>query len=171
MSTEDDDQLMCSRCSNRAKAEDDFCPHCGELFTDGIRCSQHPQLPASGVCIICALPFCDECGGAVVGHFLCAHHDSYEIYEGMVRVYGGLDDVAAQYAQSCLEQSGLHPVLYCRRQPKGGARFVSALYAAAGDYDGHIVNEIKVMVPCSEVEEAERVLVSLNIKQLPSATA
>ena len=89
----------------------------------------------------------------------------------MVRIYGVLDDVAAQYAKSCLEQSGLHPILYCRRQPKGGARFVSALYAAAGDYDGHIVNEIKVMVPCSEVEEAERVLISLNIKRLPSATA
>jgi hypothetical protein len=62
-------------------------------------------------------------------------------------------------------------MLYCRRQPQGGARIVTALFAAGGDYDGHAVNEIKVMVPCSEVEEAERVLVSLDIKQMPSATA
>ena len=89
----------------------------------------------------------------------------------MVRIYGVLDDVAAQYAKTCLEQAGLHPILYCRRQPKGGARYVPTLYAAAGDYDGHIVNEIKVMVPCAEVEEAERVLTSLDIQQSPTATA
>ena len=83
----------------------------------------------------------------VATRFLCNNHSSYEIYEGMVRVYGVLDDLAGQYAKSCLEQAGLHPLLYCRRQPRGGPRFVYTLYAAGGDYDGHIVNEIKVMVP------------------------
>jgi hypothetical protein len=46
---------------------------------------------------------------------------------------------------------------------------VYTLYEAAGDYDGHIINEIKVMVPCQEVEEAEKVLISLNLKQSPKA--
>lgn len=89
----------------------------------------------------------------------------------MVRVYGVLDDVAAQYAKTCLEQSDLHPFLFCRSQPKGGPRFVYALYRAAGDYDGHIVNEIKVMVPTYEVIDAEKVLANLDIKQSPEATA
>jgi hypothetical protein len=80
MPGEDNDQLTCSRCSNEAKAEDDFCPHCGELFADGIQCSQHPHLPGVGVCIICALAFCDDCGGMILGHFLCKRHESYEIY-------------------------------------------------------------------------------------------
>jgi hypothetical protein len=89
----------------------------------------------------------------------------------MVRVYGVLDDVAAQYAKTCLEQAALHPILFCRGQPKGGPRFVYTLYEAAGDYDGHIVNEIKVMVPTYEVAEAEKVLASLDIKPVPGATA
>jgi hypothetical protein len=106
-----------------------------------------------------------------MGRFLCNHHSSYEIYEGMVRIHGVLDDVAAQYAKARLEQAGLHPLLYCRPQPKGGPRFVYTLYEAAGDYDGHIVNEIKVMVPTYEVAEAETVLVSLDLRQPPGATA
>jgi hypothetical protein len=88
----------------------------------------------------------------------------------MARVYGGLDDLAAQQAKSVLEQAGMHPVLFCRVQPKGGARFVTMLYRAAGDYDGHIVNEIKVLVPCQEVREAEKVLSSLDIRSHPKAT-
>lgn len=154
MSHPDDDPFVCPRCSNEVEKEDDFCPHCGELFADAIACNEHPQVPAAGACIICAMPLCGKCGGLVANHFLCGHHITYEIYEGMVRIYGVLDDLAAQYAKTCLEQAGLHPLVFCRRQPKGGPRFVYTLYAAAGDYDGHIINEIKVMVPCQEVEEA-----------------
>jgi hypothetical protein len=171
MPDSENDQLICPRCSHEVVDEDDFCPQCGELFADEVRCSHHPKEEAAGVCIICALPFCDDCGGLVAGHFLCEHHETYEIYEGMVRVYGVLDDVTAQFARSCLEQSGLHPMLFCRRQPKGGARIVTTLFSSGGDYDGHAVNEIKVMVPCSEVEEAERLLTSLNLRHIPSATA
>ena len=163
MSGSDDDYLLCPRCRNDVKAQDDFCTHCGVLFQEGVACRHHPGTQAAGACIICALALCAECGGLVAGRFLCNHHSDYEIYEGMVRIYGVLDDLAAQYAKSCLAQAGLHPVLFCRRQPKGGARFVYSLYAAGGDYDGHIVNEIKVMVPCQEVEKAENVLISLNI--------
>ena len=169
MSSSGEDALVCARCNNEVKAEDDFCPHCGELFADRVFCSQHPQIEATGVCIICSLPCCSDCGGLVFNRFLCDHHSKYEIYEGTVRVYGVLDDLAAQYAKSCLEQAGLHPILYSRTQPKGGPRFVYTLYEAAGDYDGHIINEIKVMVPCQEVEEAEKVLISLNLKQSPKA--
>ena len=171
MSESEDDLLICPRCSSEVKMEDEFCSHCGELFADGTFCSRHLQEQATGVCIICALPYCGDCGGIVGNGFLCDRHSMHEIYEGMVRIYGVLDDLAAQYAKSCLEQAGLHPVLFCRTQPKGGPRFAYTLNAAAGDYDGHIVNEIKVMVPSQEVEEAERVLISLDIKRSPKPSA
>lgn len=170
MSSLEHDTYECGKCGNAVKSDDDFCPHCGEIFSESFQCVTHQDRSADGACIICALPFCAECGGMVMGRFLCSHHSSYEIYEGMVRIYGVLDDVAAQYAQTCLEQAGLHPLLYCRRQPKGGPRFVYTLYSAAGDYDGHVVNEIKVMVPTYEVAEAEKVLSSLNLTQTSGAT-
>jgi hypothetical protein len=163
MSNADQDTYACDQCGNAVQPDDDFCPHCGALFSQAFKCTNHQDRDADGACIICALPLCTECGGKVMGKFLCNHHSSYEIYEGMVRVYGGLDDVAAQYAKSCLEQADLHPVLFCRIQPKGGPRFVYTLYASAGDYDGHVVNEIKVMVPTYEVPSAEKVLASLDL--------
>jgi zinc-ribbon domain len=160
-----DDELTCPRCRNEVKDSDEFCPHCGELFADGVMCENHHERAADGVCIVCALPLCRTCGGSVSGRFLCNRHSTYEIYEGMVRVYGVLDDLAAQYAKTCLEQAGFHPMIYCRSQPKGGPRFVYTLYRAAGDYDGHVINEIKVMVPCAEVVEAEKILAGLTIAQ------
>ena len=94
-------------------------------------------------------------------HFLCNIHNSYEIYEGMARIYGTLNDVSAQYAKSCLEQEGFHPVIFCRDQPMGGPRFVNSLFSPKGDYMGNIVNEIKVMVPYQEVLDAEKVLAKI----------
>jgi hypothetical protein len=159
----EDGDFVCSECNNDIRADDDFCPHCGAMLIDGVMCDLHRSAPAAGVCIICALPFCHECGLTVFGRFLCNRHRGEEIYEGMVRVYGVLDDVAAQYVKACLEQAGLHPLLYCRGQPRGGPRFVYTLYASAGDYDGHVVNEIKVMVPCQEATAAAGILADLKI--------
>jgi hypothetical protein len=84
----------------------------------------------------------------------------------MARVYGAPDDLSAQYAKTCLEQSGLHPVLFYRAHPYGGLNVVSATHVSAGDHDGHIINEIKLMVPCQDVPEAEHILKSLDV--LPS---
>jgi len=83
----------------------------------------------------------------------------------MARVLGLSDVVTAQYASKCLEQEGLHPILYSRKASPlslGGADYT--LFNAAGEYDGHIINEIKVMVPCQEVVEAERMLKRLDLK-------
>jgi hypothetical protein len=37
-----------------------------------------------------------------------------------------------------------------------------SLFRASGEYDGHIINEFKLMVPCQEVEEAEAMLKELE---------
>ena len=158
MSGDNSIPLDCPRCGEEVRQDNDFCPNCGDIFLQNESCSNHPGSIAAGVCVICSRAFCSKCGGLVGQQFLCDNHSMCEIYEGMVRVYGVLDDLAAQYAKSCLQQAGLHPLLYSRTQPKGGPRFVYTLFEAAGEYDGHIVNEIKVMVPCQEFGEAEEVL-------------
>ena len=158
-----DSDITCENCGHSVSADDDFCPECGSLFVDGIFCSNHYNVLAEGVCIICAKPYCSKCGYKTNGHFLCNHHSTFEIYEGMVRIYGVLDDLAAQHAKTCLEQAGFHLVIFCRDQPKGGPRFVNTLYGSAGDFNGHVINEIKIMVPCQEVIEAEEILRSFKI--------
>jgi hypothetical protein len=160
---EEQEIFECKTCFNQVKEQDEFCPECGTLFEDAVKCSVHPDIEAEGVCIICCFPFCSQCGAPNNKHFLCHAHYDYEIYPGMARVYGGLDDTNVQYIKACLEQSDIHPFIFCRVQPKGGSRLVYTLFEANGDTGGHIVNEIKVMVPCQEVVVAEDILKELKV--------
>lgn len=162
---EDQEVFECSGCNSTVKQDDEFCPECGALFNEGIKCSSnaHSKFNAEGVCVICCFPFCERCGENVNGRFLCHAHSGYEIYQGMARVFGDLDDTNAQYVRSCLEQAGLHPIIFSKIQPKGGSRLVSTLFEAHGDPYGNIVNEVKVMVSCQEVVSAEQILRELKI--------
>jgi RNA polymerase subunit RPABC4/transcription elongation factor Spt4 len=157
------EELECSKCKSHVNGDDEFCPECGTIFEDEIMCSIHTDKEASGVCTICCLSFCEECGAETNKRFLCNSHSGYEIYQGMARVFGDLDDTKAQYVKTCLEQAGLHPIIYCKVQPKGGTRLVYTLFEANGDSGGHIVNEVKVMVPCQEVVTAEDTLRELKV--------
>ncbi|MFA6596943.1 MAG: hypothetical protein WCS69_04405 [Ignavibacteriaceae bacterium] len=163
MDESENNLLTCEACNNSVKKDDDFCPYCGSLFIDEIFCDNHNAILADGVCIICSIPYCKKCGAKINNHFLCNQHSNYEIYEGMARVYGTLDITAIQYAKTCLEQDGLHPVLFSRNSTYGGSRLSYSLFEAAGDYLGNIIDEIKVMVPCQEVLKAEEILKSINI--------
>jgi len=163
MDESENNLLTCEACNNSVKEDDDFCPYCGSLFIDEIFCENHNDILADGVCIICYIPFCKKCGAKINNRFLCNQHSNYEIYEGMAKVYGTLDNTSAQYAKTCLEQDGLHPVLFCRHSPYGGSGFAYSLFEAAGDYLGNAVTEIKVMVPCQEALKAKEVLKYIDI--------
>ena len=153
--------LTCEVCNNPVKEDDDFCPNCGSLFIDEIFCDNHNKIPADGVCIICRIPFCENCGAQINNHFLCMQHSNYEIIEGMARVYEILDNTAIQYVKTCLEQDGLHPVLFNRNSPYGSSRLSHDLFDLAGNYSANIGT--KIMVPCQEVLKAEEILKSINI--------
>ncbi len=156
---------VCTRCAATLDPAGDFCPRCGMLTAGEAVCEIHPSEPATGVCVICSRPFCGECGGMVMGRFLCETHCRYEIIEGMARVHGGSDAVQVEFAAGCLRDSGLHPFVYSRKASPislGGPDYM--LFTAAGEYDGHVINEYKLMVPCPEVPEAERLLTELGIR-------
>jgi hypothetical protein len=156
--------LMCDYCREPVNAADEYCPNCGSIFEEDVVCNRHSERQAQGVCIICSLACCEECGCRVNDLFLCEQHSQYEIYEGMARVAGGNDFALTQHACNCLEQAGLHPFLFSRKETAfsgGGPEW--SLFRAFGEYDGHIVNEFKIMVPCQEVIAAEQELEELEL--------
>ena len=155
---------LCVNCNFEADADSDYCPRCGTLFIKNIKCENHSKDKAEGVCVICGNPFCDKCIYPVNNIFLCTEHDGYEIYEGMARVFGTSDEIQIHYVESCLKENSFHPFVYSRKSSPmhlGGTDY--SLFRASGDFDGHIINEIKLMVPCSEVLEAEKLLSEINI--------
>jgi len=155
----------CGTCRNEIKLNDDFCPHCGSILTEGLTCSKHRTQKAEGVCIVCSAPYCGKCGAKVHKLFLCSTHQEYEIYEGMARVYGVSDEANAKYVADCLKKSRLHPFVYLRKVSPlsvGGPDHTN--FRASGEFDGHIINEVKVLVPCHEVTKAEALLARLEVK-------
>lgn len=156
---------ICSRCEREINDEDDFCPDCGTLFKENVKCAEHPDAEAGGVCVICCEPFCKNCGLFVNDRvFLCADHSDYEIFEDMARIYGSFDSLQVDYAKNCLEQEGLNPIIYSRKaSPLHMGASEYSLFEASGDYNGHIVNEIKLLVPVQQVINAEEILRQLEI--------
>ena len=155
--------IKCPYCKLLIGADSDFCPNCGELLVEHTFCAEHQDNPAVGVCIICSTPFCKKCGVRTDGHYLCNKHSKYEIYEGMARVYGASDSIKVDFAKDALEKSGLHPFIYSRKSSPislGGPEY--SLFRASGGYNGQIINEFKLMVPCQEVEEAEAIIKELK---------
>lgn len=159
MGLENFEKEYCAICNGEIQDGDDFCPDCGSLLIENVACTNHPNTEAQGVCVICLEPFCSDCGLRVSGLFLCDPHSHYEIYEGMARIYGSSDSVDVEYRKKMLEDEGFHPYIYARKASAislGGPDFT--LFRASGEFDGHIVNEFKLMVPCQEALEAEKKL-------------
>ncbi len=162
------DQNICTRCKAALRPDETFCKNCGSLFSDAVVCFNHNSVFAAGVCVICLRAFCKKCGGDSKGPFLCNVHWEYEVQEGMARVFGSMDNVQTQYVTSCLEQAGFHPFLYSRGF-NPGAGIVSSWYRVTIRNYGKYPNvELKVLVPFSEVIEAERILKQLNIQEIQS---
>jgi hypothetical protein len=154
----------CENCGNEISDDSEFCSYCGALFLDNTNCDKHESRDAEGVCIICRLPYCTECGSFVNKQFLCNEHSEYEIYEGMCRVFGSEDQMQVEYAMDCLKKSGLHPFLYSRKVSPislGGPDY--SLFRPSGDFRTHLVNEIKLMIPLPEALEAEEILRDLEM--------
>jgi len=155
---------MCANCMFQADDDSDYCPRCGILFIEEIKCETHSMDKAEGVCVICGKPFCSNCGHSVNNIFLCCEHDGYEIYEGMAKVFGTSDEIQIHYVKSCLEENSFHPFIYSKKStPMQLGGNDQSLIDLSGSLDEKILNEIKLLVPCSEVLEAEKLINELSI--------
>jgi hypothetical protein len=163
MSEQPNTTLKCGQCSNAVKESDDHCHNCGAMFKEGFVCIHHRSRAAVGVCVICKRPFCDECGSDVMNVFFCSYHSNYEFHEGMPRVFGHTDNVLVQHVTQCLQQAGFHPFLFSRWFSPS-ADF--ARWIPFRTYGRTRAVDLKVLVPFSEVIDAEKTLRSLSLFSL-----
>lgn len=157
------EKLLCDFCGTEISSDSEFCIKCGTIFIDDVSCFNHSDDDAKGVCAICHQAYCKRCGLRVNSIFLCNEHSDYEIFEGMARVFGSSDEQKINYLKSILEENNLHPFIYQRKtSPTSIGADNYNLFRAGGDSAGHIINEIKLMVPCSEVLQAEKIIDELE---------
>jgi len=155
---------LCANCSFEADEDSDYCPRCGTLFIENIKCENHTKEEAEGVCVICGKPFCSDCCHSVNNIFLCNAHNNYEIYEGMAKVFGTSDEIQIHYVKSCLEENSFHPFIYSKKStPMQLGGNDQSLINLSGSGKEIIINEIKLLVPCGEILEAKNLISELNI--------
>lgn len=150
--------FLCEHCGVEVQENDDFCPRCGTLFEDN-SCDTHNEVEAEGVCLVCGKICCPNCGLFVNQTYLCNEHSDIEVFQTMGRVYGSNDAVEIDYLTSILEEENFHPFKFNRKNNSlslGGSDFT--LFRSAGEYTGHIINEIKILVPLNEYLEAKKVI-------------
>ena len=153
--TEGEKKQICSFCESEVKNDDDFCPNCGTLFVEDVKCSVHEEIKAEGVCVICASSYCGECGLFVDDRiFLCNDHSEYETIEGMACVLYADDSMQIELIKSNLEAEGLHPFTFPRN--------ISSIHSSIA-YTGNNSNNWPLMVPFYEVNRAEEILRELEL--------
>ena len=158
-------QYQCENCKSDIKESDSFCSNCGSIFEEK-KCSNHSENEAEGVCVICSEALCNSCLGRVDDICLCVDHSDYEIYEGMARVYGSSDFPEIKYIEDCLQKEGIKTFIYSRKATNislGGTDY--SLFRPSGDFNGHLINEEKIMVPFDQVLKAKEIINNLEIEE------
>jgi len=153
----ENENLVCLNCELGVKDIDEYCPNCGVVFAENIKCHLHKEAEAEGICLICSKLCRKKCGKLVNHIFLCNEHNEYEIIEGMARVYGSINSMEIRYYAEILEKEELHPFVYSHQLISEPFSLpTTALFGAVtNDY---IPYELKLMLPLKEVLEAEKIL-------------
>ena len=61
----EENKYLCSNCDFEIQPDSDFCPRCGKIFAEEVKCEIHSQEDAKDVCVICSSPFCEIDGHIV----------------------------------------------------------------------------------------------------------
>jgi hypothetical protein len=82
----------------------------------------------------------------------------------MAKVFGTSDEIQIHYVKSCLEENSFHPFIYSKKStPMQLGGNDQSLINISGSGEEKIINEIKLLVPCSEILEAKKLISEINI--------
>lgn len=134
----------CENCDREYDASEEACPACGQLVTP-VACPVHPASLASGHCVVCGTPACDECRKKDVVHYLCPRHHDVPVFEGWAQVYTTSDDVEAHLIRENLQAEGIDAEVLSQKD--------HTLTVDIGD-----LSPVRILVPAWRYEDARTVI-------------
>lgn len=154
------EEIICENCGSEVEPDDDFCPECGVLFLENVKCTNHKTVPAEGACVICMHPFCKDCGTHLNNiYFVCSEHSNYEILEGLVCVVEEEDAGRAQRITDYLKSNGLYPYLLSKSIPNHPYTSLDQLNNSSLEEFSELVSGgFKIFVDSQEVLSAEKLI-------------
>lgn len=161
MEEQPDGSMICDQCDADAVDGLKYCPNCGALYEEGVKCVLHPEVNAIGVCVLCGTAGCADCCHRGERAFLCTDHEGYEIMEGHALVLTLTDSLQSGLAEDALTSAGLHPHIYTTTYNPGVnqvSQWMYTVYERRSTY-------FKVFVPFNEVGEAQKVLEDFQLER------
>jgi hypothetical protein len=162
----EEEKMYCPSCECEVQSDDDFCPDCGTLFADDVKCTTHEEEDAKGVCVICCQPFCGKCGDFIDDVFFCENDNGYKFAEGRANIFETDDRQQIDIVKDVLEEKGFHPLVISSR----GGHYKSSVVGVNPDeiFPTGTANTLPVsylMIPFQEVIKAEEALRELKLTE------
>lgn len=134
----------CPHCEQAFDTSEPACPACGHLQTAG-SCERHPERTASGQCVICSSPVCEECDTDDAVHYSCPAHREVHVIEGWAQVYSTSDDVEASLIRDNLKSEGIDAAVLSQKD--------RSFAVELGD-----LSAVRILVPAYVYDDARGVI-------------
>ena len=133
--------MKCKRCKTAGAKDVLFCRNCGIPFHGnvGIECENHPDRDASGICVVCGKPVCDDCTTTKEGKSYCEDASHAQLLTTHVKLASAISVSAAELLARNLTANGVAALFFSQHQYSHFYRFTDGppalLYVPKGKVD------------------------------------
>ena len=99
--------IRCPNCEQEIDAEGPSCPACGHIHRGIMQCERHTERTATGVCVVCGSPVCEQCDVEDELHHACPDHAAVPVIEGWAQIYTTSEEVEADLIRDNLQSEGI----------------------------------------------------------------
>jgi hypothetical protein len=148
---------LCRHCGVSLRHRTPICFSCGTIYGGlHIECENHPDEPASHLCVVCGKPVCDDCSTSLKPITLCDDPEHRTLYLQWSVVFETSFEFEADAIEKNLQQAGIR----CR---------VFRLSDHVATFGIEQMHRTRVMVPKEQTEEAAALLQHLRLTTDPDA--
>jgi RNA polymerase subunit RPABC4/transcription elongation factor Spt4 len=151
---EETEAFICDQCKEPVSADALWCPKCGTLFIDTLRCFLHPDALAHGRCVTCGQHVCPQCATRQMSRYFCEHDAAPEQEPENKSTPAPTPDWEAELYRKHFNRDGVPNRLF---EPENDIRRIS---------DGQDTNGIKLIVPFGEKRNALRTLAERGVERV-----
>ncbi len=145
--------MTCLHCKAENTKTSLFCVACGYALCayDEIECENHPGTNATGVCVICGKPVCDDCSVAREKKVYCADAAHTQLITAYTKLWTVENEFGADIIIKNLSTNGVSSLHY---SPKRFSQFC------------HLTDDcsVSVFVRTEMIDEAQRLLKEMDLK-------
>lgn len=153
----DEEIETCQFCGSEIEPGLLYCPNCGKVFfwriedeDEDIECENHFGKTASGVCVICGKPLCNDCAVEIDGKVYCKEENHRDYEKNWEVIYRTPVEYEAEMIKANLESAGIPCVVFSQ---KDHAYFMTIGFG-----------DVKILVPKDKKELAIRIIEDMKLR-------